>query len=110
MKTGIKHPTLVHLEYLTPSGDWAFLATHNLLYPERYAERLSDAGKVGRAVEVGGQKRVWTSGNVPADPAILVPSTEGGPVPWRLPRPGETTCPHCGETHPSLPQDGRCLL
>lgn len=98
------------LEYLTPTGEWSILATHDLLHPERYPGRLSEAGKVGRAVEVGGQNRIWVSDNVPADPSCLVATTEGGPVPWRLPDPSKDACQHCGVYHPTMPQDGQCLL
>jgi hypothetical protein len=100
-RQGVPAPTICRLEYLTPGGTWEHLATHELLYPERYPERLSSAGKVGRAVEVGGRKRVWTSDNVPDDPSVLVPTTEGGPVPFKLP-----CCVECKQPH----ADGLCLL
>lgn len=100
-------PTECCLEYLTPAGKWVVLATHQLLYPARYPGRLSQAGKVGRAVEVAPPHRVWVSDNVPADPSVLVPTTEGGPVPYRLPHPSD--CPHCTSSHPP-PLDGSCLL
>jgi hypothetical protein len=101
VKKGLPTPVTCRLEYLTPEGDWTYLATHALLYPDRYADRLSDAGKVGRAVEVGGDQRIWTSDNVPDDPSVLVPTTEGGPVPYKLPH-----CTECQAAH----ADGFCLI
>lgn len=90
------------LEYLCPDGSWQLLGVHPLLHPERYPGRLSSAGKVARAVEVGGQNRIWEPDNIPSDPSILVATTEGGPVPWRLP-----SCSACGG---GVHSEGECLL
>lgn len=42
-------PRLCRLERLNENGTWERVGDHSLLYPHRYAERLADKGKVGRA-------------------------------------------------------------
>ena len=94
-------PTLVRLEYLTPTG-WAVgHRAMNLLHPARYVERLAARGKIGRATELDDQLQptgtVWQPDELP-DPAQLVPSDT--PIP-RL------ACSFCGAGgHP----EGRCLI
>lgn len=96
------------LEYLTPEGTWEHLSNVDLLYPERYAERLENVGKVGRARETAKRGRIWASANEPSDPSILVPVTDGTPVPWRLPS-HPLPCSDCHSTHPGA-GSGECLL
>lgn len=98
-------PTLVRLEYLTPTG-WALgHAGINLLHPERYVKRLEERGKFGRATELGPDLQptgqVWVAADLP-DPSLLTSSETT--IPELAPE-----CPHCDERH-RPPHNGSCLL
>lgn len=102
--------TLTRLEYLTPEG-WV-VGHHgiNLLNPERYALRLADHGKFGRATVLDpdtlkATKEVYITPGVPDDPSVLVPSDTVIP---KMPDPAKM-CALCDEEHPP-PYDGSCLL
>lgn len=48
VNTTIPVPRLCRLERLK-DGQWEKMGDYSLLYPHRYAERLAEKGKVGRA-------------------------------------------------------------
>lgn len=103
----IPAPTLCQLEYLTPTG-WASHGNFNLLYPERYIDRLAAQRKFGRVTILDAKLRptgkVFVSDNLP-DPAQLIPSRTVVP---KLPDP-DLLCSMCDAEH-LPPYDGSCLL
>lgn len=61
-------PYLCRLEYLTREGWVVGHASINLLYPDRYVERLEANGKVGRCTELlddATDGRVWVASTIP---------------------------------------------
>ena len=106
----IRQPTLCRLELYTPTGWVTHLAAVNLLFPERYPERLEERRKYGRAVELGENLkptgRKWEPTKLPRRTA-LVPT--GTPA-YGLPDPArQEYCRWCGQSHGD-PFDGSCLL
>lgn len=103
-------PTLVRLEYLSPTG-WVRMGDQNLLHPEAVVPRYRAKGKFARVTVLDDtlqpKGKVWVADDVPADPSILVKANDGS-CPWKLPDPTKT-CSLCSEEHPP-PYDGRCLL
>jgi hypothetical protein len=95
-------PQLCQLEYLSRKG-WTDNGKVNLLHPERYVERLTAAGKVGRVVVVS-TGEVFQPDRIP-DPSTLVPTETPIPRVFDPNRP----CTFCGEKHPQ-PHDGSCLI
>lgn len=86
MSGTIPVPRLCRLERLE-DGQWTKVGDYALLYPHRYAERLAEKGKAGRAT-------------VLADD--LQPTDEVYTVEVK-------TCPVCSTLH-TAPYDGSCLL
>lgn len=102
MSDRIPVPQLCQLEYLSRKG-WVDNGKVNLLHPERYVERLTIAGKVGRVVVVS-TGEIFQPDHIP-DSSTLVPSET------RIPRvySPDQPCALCGEKHPQ-PHDGSCLI
>lgn len=105
-----KLPVLCRLDYYTPRGWVTHTAAVNLLFPERYPQRLEERGKYGRAVELGeGLKptgKTWEPRRLPKRTALVPTGTPafGVPDPDRRER-----CRWCGSSHGD-PFDGSCLL
>ena len=53
---------LCRLEKKNEKGEWVRVGDHALLYPHRYAERLSEKGKIGRATVL--DERLQPTGEV----------------------------------------------
>lgn len=91
-------PYLCRLEYLTRDGWQTGHKAIMLLHPDKYVERLTDKGKVGR-VTILDTGQVIVSPDVP-DPSRMVASDTQIP---------QMLCPHCDAAH-RPPFDGKCLL